>query len=204
MDIIRLFPRVISRDVVEKSVVLSVPSTEEYRSNAGNQSSRDKYVLNRPELSLLKSILEEKVNNHFQEVYRPDTEGLYLYITQSWFNTTEVQQYHHTHAHANSILSGVLYFEVNDSDSIRFYAEGNKSSDLILEFPTSDYTDLNSTSWTIGDLEHGSLLIFSSTLSHDVPEKGGEEEHNRVSLAFNTFVTGHIGDTDSLTELILR
>jgi hypothetical protein len=38
------------------------------------------------------------------------------YITQSWLNYTETNQYHHKHEHPNSLVSGVFY--VNDMKNL--------------------------------------------------------------------------------------
>jgi hypothetical protein len=37
------------------------------------------------------------------------------YITQSWANYTKKNQYHHTHEHPNSFISGVLYINANEA-----------------------------------------------------------------------------------------
>jgi hypothetical protein len=44
-----------------------------------------------------------------------------LYITQSWLNYTEENQYHHRHEHPNSVVSGVLYFDSDKKDMIKYF-----------------------------------------------------------------------------------
>ncbi len=44
------------------------------------------------------------------------------YITQSWLNYTETNQYHHKHQHPNSLVSGVFYINCDDKfDKIKFF-----------------------------------------------------------------------------------
>ena len=44
-----------------------------------------------------------------------------IYITISWINYTETNQYHHAHSHPNSVISGVYYIETDESDTITFF-----------------------------------------------------------------------------------
>ena len=47
----------------------------------------------------------------------------------------------------------------------------------------------------------GKILLFPSKLAHNVEENEGDLE--RISIAINTFVTGHIGDNLNKTGLNL-
>ena len=68
----------------------------EMRENYNNSVSTDTYVLKSSELSEIRLFIEEKINFYFQEIYKP-TKELNIYITQSWLNYTETNQYHHKH-----------------------------------------------------------------------------------------------------------
>ena len=48
----------------------------------------------------------------------------------------------------------------------------------------------------------GLLVMFPSRLEHSVLNK--KENNQRISLAFNTFIKGDIGDQKGLTHLILK
>ena len=61
-------------------------------------------------------------------------------------------------------------------------------------------SDLNSESWWF-EVGSGDLVLFPSNLEHMVETKVGNE--TRVSIAFNTFLKGHIGVDESLTGLQL-
>ncbi len=49
--------------------------------------------------------------------------------------------------------------------------------------------------------ENNNLILFPSSLTHMVETKEGN--NTRISLAFNVFIKGIIGDNKNLTELIL-
>ena len=57
----------------------------------------------------------------------------------------------------------------------------------------------NSESWWF-EVNEGDVIMFPSSLTHMVQTVDGEE---RISIAFNTFLKGTVGDTNDLTELML-
>lgn len=163
--------------------------------NNGNLTSKDRYILNKPELSELKIFLEEKVDEYFKGVFATNS-NVSLGITQSWLNYTDEGQYHHKHHHNNSFISGVFYIDTEETDKITFY------DDIWEPFsvPTEEYNIFNSLSWWV-PAEKNSLLLFPSSLVHGV--EGLIDNHTRISLAFNTFFKGTIGNYDYATELKL-
>src|SRR5210317_846014 len=58
---------------------------------------------------------------YFDEIIQADNE-VKPYITQSWINFTKENGHHHLHAHANSIVTAVLYIETTEGDCIKFHA----------------------------------------------------------------------------------
>ena len=47
-----------------------------------------------------------------------------IYITQSWIINSNPNQYHPKHKHPNSVISGVMFFDENNDESlppIRFH-----------------------------------------------------------------------------------
>lgn len=164
--------------------------------NVGNSTSNENYILNRKVFSNLKKELSEKVNNYFYNTLFISNK-VSPYITQSWLNYTEKNQYHHKHSHPNSILSGVLYINANkENDKIKFF----KSETKTIKFSVENYNIWNSENWWF-PVETGYLFLFPSSLSHMVESKQGT--NTRISLSFNTFVKGNLGDKKQLTELIL-
>ena len=51
-------------------------------------------------------------------------------------------------------------------------------------------------------VETGDLVLFPSNFIHDVPPTASKE--TRISISFNTFIRGNLGDETSSTALYLR
>ena len=166
--------------------------------NEGNTTSHYRYLLRDKKLSNLNQWINECVEKYFDEVYKPkfDVEP---YITQSWVNYTKKGQWHHKHRHPNSFISGVYYVQAEESkDKIFFFHP--KTYHTIKIHPPRDWNLYNSESWWFG-VKSGGMVLFPSSLEHWVAPV--EADQTRVSLSFNTFLNGYVGDDDSLTGLHL-
>jgi uncharacterized protein (TIGR02466 family) len=121
-----------------------------------------------------------------------------LYITQSWLNFTDNNQYHAPHLHTNSIYSAVLYLNVVEGDCIEFTrtTAGSTFPDVI----STTYNSFNCRSWRV-PVKNNMVIVFPSNLPHNVPPVAHNE--TRVSLAFNTFVRGELGAPLTLNHLHL-
>jgi len=162
--------------------------------NTGNTTSVDRYVLNDPVMADLKSFVQVYIN-HFMENIESPYNPVEVYITQSWLNFTQPGEYHHKHEHPNSYLSGVLYINADpEKDKIFFYKSGYKT----IRLPTERFNQFNSDSWwfTVGTCD---LVLFPSYLTHMVEQTKSTD--TRISLSFNTFLKGYIGEEHSLTAL---
>jgi len=165
--------------------------------NTGNIHTKDNYILNRKEFKNIKKFLDIACKDYLEKIISPKN-NIELYITQSWLNYTEENQYHHKHEHPNSIISGVLYFDCDkENDKILFT---NPRGYQQIKPKVDKYNIWNSESWWF-PLETGQLVMFPSSTTHQVETKKGT--NTRISLAFNTFYKGTIGSNSSLTELIL-
>ena len=166
-------------------------------SNTGNINTKDNYILNRKEFKNIKKFLDKQCQKYLDTVVCAKNK-VKLYITQSWLNYTETNQYHHKHQHPNSAVSGVLYFDSDiKHDKIVF------SHPIIYQQikPEIDkYNIWNSDTWWFS-VKTGMLIMFPSSTRHQVETKQGN--NTRISLAFNTFYKGSVGSNDGLTELIL-
>ena len=166
------------------------------RPNIGNETSVDNYIFKSKELKRVSDLIDKAINDYFKKVYAPDR-NVKLYVTQSWANYSKKGQFHHKHIHPNSIVSGVLYVNaVPEIDRIYFYSD----KEPMLEITTKDWNVWNSKSWWL-PVATNNIVLFPSTFTHMVEEVINADE--RVSISFNTFVIGEIGDTKALTELIL-
>jgi hypothetical protein len=122
--------------------------------NVGNAKSKNMAILDIPDLINIKSFCLSSLNNYTND---PD-----IYITESWLNFTMPGEWHHSHNHPNSLISGVFY--VNAVRSVH----------------TIVFSELEE----IVNVGKCDLLLFPSYLLHHVPQNPGNEL--RISLAFNT------------------
>ena len=166
--------------------------------NESNINTKDNYILNRKEFKNIKKFLNKHCKNYLDTVICPKN-NLELYITQSWLNYTEADQYHHKHNHPNSIVSGVLYFDSDiKNDKILFTKSNSPQIKPIID--NTKFNFWNSETWFF-PVETGRLIMFPSSTIHQVETKKGK--NTRISLSFNTFYKGTIGSNHALTELIL-
>ena len=171
-------------------------SKKDFYKNDGNITSTNNYILNEKPFANIKKELDLKVQDYFDKVISPANK-ITPYITQSWLNYTETNQYHHKHAHPNSLVSGVFYINCHEEhDKIKFFNDNYKT----IKLEVKDWNIWNSESWWFS-VKTGDIILFPSSLTHMVETKEGT--NTRISLAFNVFIKGTIGNNKNLTELIL-
>jgi len=143
----------------------------------------------------LNKFMEAAVQEYLTAVYAPKNDTK-MRITQSWCNYTKPGQFHHKHAHPNSFISGVFYLQTTAQDKIYFYREGYQQ----IKMPTDNWNVWNSESWWF-EATKGRLILFPSSLTHMVETVKGDD--TRISMSFNTFPVGNVGDDAALTGLYL-
>lgn len=198
VKIVSLFPTPVGRFELGRKFTeaeLRFINDEPMRESIGNLTSVNESVLDQPEMAELRVFVELNLNRYFNAIYEP-TKDLRIRITQSWLNVTMPNGWHHQHEHSNSFISGVLYIKADRAkDKINFFK--NQYQQICLR--PEKFNHYNSDSWWL-DVGAGDLLLFPSRLSHAVPKV---KEGDRISLSFNTFPVGWIGDKYVLTHLEL-
>jgi uncharacterized protein (TIGR02466 family) len=186
----------LDRELSKKELLFIDKTKLDIYRNEGNTTSNDNYILNDKVFKYLKEELDLKVQDYFDKVISPSN-NITPYITQSWLNYTETNQYHHKHQHPNSLVSGVFYINCDEEhDKIKFFKEKYE----IIKPEIKDWNLWNSETWWF-PVKTGDIILFPSSLIHMVETKKG---HNtRFSLAFNVFIKGTVGSNKNLTELIL-
>lgn len=171
-------------------------TTLEQGPNEGNTTSVFKTVLENEKVLDLRIFIEQCLAKYFAEIYQPIFD-VKLRITQSWTNHSDKGRFHHKHPHPNSFVSGCFYINADkEQDKIFFFNEIYRH----IEIPTKHYNQYNSKSWWL-PVGTGDLILFPSYLTHMVEPVKAEE--TRISLAFNTFPIGQVGDDANLTGLYL-
>tara|TARA_B100000902_G_scaffold48017_1_gene55161 strand:+ start:289 stop:897 length:609 start_codon:yes stop_codon:yes gene_type:complete len=124
-----------------------------------------------------------------------------FYITQSWMNRNPPHSYHHTHMHPNSIFSCIYYVE-GDKCPTYFYRYDDRTSFGNFAFYENDKGSNAFTATKAGVMnEVGRLVIFPSSMVHDVDNN--ESDKDRVTISFNTFIKGEMGEPENSNHLII-
>ena len=165
--------------------------------NLGNIFSKNTSILNEKPFLNIKKELNLRIKDYFEKVLST-TDEITPYITQSWLNYTETNQYHHKHEHPNSLVSGVFYINCHEElDKIKFF---KKDLYQTIKPGIKEWNLYNSESWFF-HVKTGDIIMFPSSLTHMVENKEGT--NTRISLAFNVFIKGNVGDDLKLNQLML-
>ena len=187
----------LNRELTSKELSFIDKAKLDVFKNEGNTTSNNNYILNEKPFSNIKKELDLIVQDYFDKVISTSN-NITPYITQSWLNYTETNQYHHKHSHPNSLISGVFYINCDDKfDKIKFFNDKYET----IKVEVKDWNLWNSRSWWF-TIKTGDVILFPSSLTHMVETKEGT--NTRISLAFNTFIKGTVGNNKQLTELILK
>jgi len=153
--------------------------------NTGNLMSKNDKILDSEELSNLRRYIDEQIFIFKKKLLQIKDENE-IYITQSWANASNTSQFHHKHKHPNSVISGVMFFDENDDESlppIRFH----RTLEMFpLEFEFDNLNESNAGCRSFETVQ-GGLILFPSLLEH--------------AISFNTFVRGVVGGRKQLNEV---
>ena len=176
---------------------LAYLKTLSYRRQKDNGKFRadDSYLLRQEKLKNIKNFLGESVNKFTTNVLNSKQR---LIITQCWANRNPKGSRHHEHVHPNSIISGVMYFQINEKlPPIQFSKERQDG----VKLDPIKYNNLTAESFML-PCKPGELILFPSSLKHSVPINQSDED--RISISFNTFSIDALGSEQSLTHLDIR
>ncbi len=192
-----LFPTAVSffkyEELTDKEKKVLVE--QDKRINEGNSTSVNHYILKNEKLSKLKKFIDACLKEYLDTIYNP-SKNVEVYVTQSWCNYTKENEYHHSHTHPNSFISGVFYVQADRKKDKIYFSREKKN---VIDLPPVNYNLFNSKNWWF-ETHTNDLILFPSHLEHMVSKVEGKE---RISLSFNTFIKGELGDDFDLTSLHL-
>jgi hypothetical protein len=177
----QIFPTTIATDHYPDEVSRNLHFLER-RMGTSHYVSEDTNVLDIDFMSDVKQFIIKRLNQYYRNVLKE--KNVEPYITQSWVNFTEKNQFTHPHRHVNSIVSGVFYVSADDEVTLISDSESsfnNRDSRYKLSVKDND------------------LILFPSSLLHYVPPHPISKM--RISIAFNSFAVGTFGNHDILTGL---
>ncbi len=184
----------IQRDITKEEINFLL--SQEKRSNENNTSSSNFNIIESKPLKDIKLFCQQSIIQYISTVYNPKY-PIKCRFTQSWANYTEKNQSHHYHTHQNSFISGVFYLQSDKSTAPICFHVPNPGA---YEISTNEHTDFScGARWF--EAEAGSLLLFPSSLPHSVQKNNSDT--TRISISFNTFLAGRLGEKMALTELYI-
>ncbi len=198
-ELLQLFPTPLLIVPYEQPIdkELAYLKTISYRKQQqnGNFRSDDSYLLRNEEFKDIKNFLGEAINKFTTSILNTKQR---LVITQCWANRNPKGSKHHEHVHPNSIVSGVMYFQINEKLPPISFSKDRQDG---MKLNPEKYNHMNSETFML-PCKPGELILFPSSLKHSVPTNQGEED--RISVSFNTFCIDAIGSEQSLTHLDIR
>lgn len=169
-----------------------------YQDFTGYGSVNQKILLEN-NFSDLRNKIEDKLKEYLFDILK-FKQGNIVHVA-SWINLHKTGNYSGPHIHTNSMYSGIFYINVFEKcGNISFTCPQNYStfSTSTITPQVSECNIYNSKSFTFKP-RNRDLYIFPSHLYHSTGANHGTE--NRLSLAFNYFVEGHLGSDTSYINL---
>jgi len=198
-----LFPTPVYRPnkqyLLNKEEIDFVTNQKTYKNVAHNSTSYNTRVLDDVVFSSLKNHIQTSIDDYSKDVLKIDYSKVQVYITQSWINYNNKNTAHHHHSHPNSIVSGV-FFIVGDECPIAFDRDTKLFQNL--KIPQTSYESYITSERYRFSNEQGYMYLFPSTLKHSV--QMNKSDKTRISLSFNTFLKGKLGNESTLDALEIK
>jgi uncharacterized protein (TIGR02466 family) len=183
-----------------RSYLNNLPLHEEHErfDKAQGGHSKDVYVLNQPECSELKTAILDICTKIARENMSKVVEEMIM--LQSWVIFKKPGQSHNKHAHQNSFLSGVFYYDDIEYSPIVFHRPAVGLTNQISVEDNHEHGNQNPPVWHHYSFypKRGDLVIFPSWLEHSVSPNTTDQV--RKVLAFNVIPNklGFAGGLDNL------
>ncbi len=209
-EIIELFPTPVMLRNYEGDLTKTVKFLDSCKMvgdfpQAYGTNSQDVHILDNKQCHSLKHFILESVTTFASKILNYDYTEYAISI--SWISYKQPGQFHTTHTHPNSLISGVFYYGEYEENTpaISFHKSiGGINASYLLAKPNLDpeADQTYSAEQFNVPIKTNTLLLFPSHLLHSVPPN--ETDKVRKSLAFNVLPKGRIGDSGNLTEVLFH
>lgn len=177
-----------------KSIAYLVRQSNNHQSPSIRLRSGDDFLLKRKEMKNITKFVNKSLKDYATNILGIDES---LQVTQSWANKSKRGNGQGKHNHPNSLISGVFYFQTNESAHIEFM---KSATEQLIMYPTR-INSMNATGYSL-NTKSKQCILFPSSLNHAVAVNNSDEEH--ISLSFNTFYLGDFGSKENLTHLNVK
>ena len=194
----------------EEELNISETESEEIKSiieegvhdRLGNLRSDNSYIFDN-KLKKIKEFCDQHIKIYVKEIINPKKE-LDFYITQSWLNVTKPGERHNVHSHTNSIISAAFYIQTDVGQTINCYDPNRRIKQTnAVDIERSRTNNIWCGEGICFEVKKNMLMLFPSWLEHGVqPNK--QQTKDVISISFNTFVKGNLGQRKNLNQLILQ
>ena len=112
------------------------------------------------------------------------------YVSNMWANIANPNRRHHLHIHPNCLLSGIIYIAAPKRCGQTIFVSPRLLSKGI-EPTYLQKNELNADMFSF-PAEKGRMVLWPSHLPHGVEQGAAEEADERIVVAFNIMIRGHI------------
>ena len=161
--------------------------------------TKDKYILNK--LPKLKNEIHNSCLDFLRKVIKVK-DNVEFYFLNSWIIKLAEEGIQDVHHHANSLISGVYYIDVPESEGNLVFNKNSMHVNTFFSNINFEYNEGNEINCSTYKLKthNGLLVLFPSHVAHHTTKN--LSSNFRYSLAFNIFCRGILKSTDiSVLEL---
>ena len=164
--------------------------------NVENLISETMQLFEEPVMKSIKDAVQDVLDIYAREVMGIKQR---LYVTQSWSLLNMPNVAMHGHSHANSVMSGSLYYCPMADPPARMVFTRHTAYNAIELLPERETSNIYNTPINWVTPAQNDVILFPSRMTHMVETNlSGQPRH---AIAFNSFVKGKLGGRT--TELIL-
>ena len=164
----------------------------------GNRLSKNHRIIENDVMKSIREFMEYHLEFYFRNIICAQSDAE-LFVTHSFFNYMRKGEVHTALVHPYSYLSAVLYISADkETDKICFSKSPRGDYPIRVDNIQQNMYNTYEAAMPVGT---GDLVIFPSSIVHGVNPK--LNDNLRISLVFNTFIKGTVGNYSEYTDLYL-